>query len=362
MFPRQFPSSLTREWRVSLDGEKLLAPVAVAGGIVVASHDGFVQFLTDDGETQWRYSDFSPFLGLPAVTRDAVVVPSLEGKIVGLEIDSGDTLWEVNRAGIQSGFTLSDGTMYFHDMATQVGALDPSDGSLRWTTEVDGQAVTPPAADSTRLVTASLIGDVTCLDRTNGAVQWVNHTNRQVLSPPSIAKGAVFVCGNRDERGRIAAYELDTGARLWETIVPGQIVGSPAIEEESELLYFASLNGDVAAFDTATGNVQMQNRVGRNLKSPVVFEKVIVVAGDQQLFVLSKQDGSVLDSPRIGGQAIDTAYRNGRLFVSTAAGDVLSFRGRSSNSLSMPGVGLLSGIAGLAGFAGYARKHATERN
>jgi len=126
--------------------------------------------------------------------------------------------------------------------------------------------------------------------------------------------------------GKVAAFDLETGRRLWERRVRVQLGGGPAAD--ANLVVVGSLDGDVFALDAATGKVRWHvNIAAEILAAAAVTPKIIVVrAVDGSLHGLSPDDGHELwqvqqsvpplslrgtSSPVIVGNVVVCGFDNG---------------------------------------------------
>jgi outer membrane protein assembly factor BamB len=94
--------------------------------------------------------------------------------------------------------------------------------------------------------------------------------------------------------GKVAAFDLESGRRLWERRVRVDLGGGPAAD--ASLVVVGSLDGDVFALDAATGKVRWHVDIaGEILAAAAVTPKIIVVrAVDGTLHALSPADGREL--------------------------------------------------------------------
>ena len=144
--------------------------------------------------------------------------------------------------------------------------------------------------------------------------------------------GRVYAAGYG---GKIAAFDLESGRRLWLRRVKAQLGGGPGAD--SNLIVVGSVDGDVFALDAVSGAVRWHvNIAAEILAAPAVSPKIIVVRGvDGSLHGLSPVDGHELwrsqvqvpalslrgtSSPVIVGRAVVCGYDNGTV-VDTSLSD-----------------------------------------
>ena len=108
---------------------------------------------------------------------------------------------------------------------------------------------------------------------------------------PSVAAGRVFAA---DRKGRISAFDAQTGERLWETKINKSIGGGPG--SGSGVVVIGTRNGEVVALSPVDGGVIWRARVSSEvLSSPKASDGVVVVRTiDGKLFGLNATSGERL--------------------------------------------------------------------
>lgn len=127
----------------------------------------------------------------PVVDKDAVYCGFSDGKLVAVQIDTGEVIWEVD---------LSDGKKNFADV----------DGAVR----VVGD----------RIYAASYAGGVYALERTTGAPIW--HSRVESSAEFVIGDGRMYIAS---AIGRVVALDLEDGEPLWGFKLNGSFPGSLAM-------------------------------------------------------------------------------------------------------------------------------------
>jgi outer membrane protein assembly factor BamB len=126
------------------------------------------------------------------VSGDRVLVGSRSYDLIALDAVTGKELWKHYYwfSWIESPPVVRDGVVYTGSSdATNVYAINLSDGSLRWKTPVPGYSWQRIAIAGDLLITGTLgrgaypgarAGSLLALDRTTGAIRWI------YLDPPSV--------------------------------------------------------------------------------------------------------------------------------------------------------------------------------
>ncbi len=153
---------------------------------------------------------------------------------------------------------------------------------------------------------------------------------------PSVANGKVFAA---DRRGRVSAYDADSGRSLWSVETKAPISGGPGSGEGLVLL--GTSDGEVLALAEANGALLWRARVSSEvLSAPRAAQGVVVVRTvDGKLFGLNGQDGKrqwthdssvpaltlrSTGAPVIAGDKVLGGFASGRLVaLSISDGKVL---------------------------------------
>ncbi len=89
---------------------------------------------------------------------------------------------------------------------------------------------------------------------------------------PAVSNGVVYTA---DVRGRINAYRLKTGKRLWTTQLKKPVSSGPTVN--SDLLVVGTTDGEVIALNVKTGKKKWLARVSSEvLAAPLIEEEVVV--------------------------------------------------------------------------------------
>ncbi len=129
---------------------------------------------------------------------------------------------------IIAGPVLTDDQVFFVTADNVVLAYTAETGGLEWKVSLgQGQGIwgTPTYGDGV-LYVASLDHAVYALDASDGSQRWRSQLNGATVGQPTLGESLLYV-GNFD--GRVHALSLDTGAQAWETEAGDWIWGSPTL-------------------------------------------------------------------------------------------------------------------------------------
>lgn len=271
-------ASPTRVWTATISGsskkQRLAAAPVVAGGTVYAmGTDGMVTaFSAANGAKLWSTSlavsgdgENTVFGGGVSFDNGRVYVATGFGDVAALEADSGKQVWKVKPAGpLRGSPTIAFNAVYVMTQNNEIHALNAVDGAQLWGESGSiGAAgvfgVAAPAAGQGTVIAGYSSGELTAYRYENGRVLWSDALARTSISTevgsltdvdadPIIDRGRVYALG---QGGRMAAYDLVTGQRIWELNLAGISTPSVAgdwvftLTDDAELLAIARSSGKV---------------------------------------------------------------------------------------------------------------------
>jgi outer membrane protein assembly factor BamB len=181
-------------WKREL-GTPIRVPPAVAEGrIFTISYDNRMTALAaDDGRELWTHEGIAEDAGLiggamPAVEGGIVVAPYSSGQLFGLRVENGRVVWQdqlVRIARFTPLATLSEirgspvidrGLVYAISHSGRMVAIDLRSGDRIWERDIEGVETPWVAGDFIFLVTTQ--AEVICLSRRDGRVRWVTQLQR----------------------------------------------------------------------------------------------------------------------------------------------------------------------------------------
>lgn len=310
-------SSGARAWETSIRAEKQNAGSTFGGG---ASFDEGVVYVTNgvgevaaldaaNGNVKWRVKPAGPLRGSPTVAFGQVMVMTQDNQILTLNADDGAVLWNANAS---------------------VGQ-----------TNVFG--VASPAAGQGTIVAGYSSGELVAYRYENGRELWADALARTSIATsvstltdidadPIIERGRVYALG---QGGRMAAYELVTGQRIWELNLAG--ISTPAIAgdwiftltDEGKLLCIAKSNGKVRWM------TQLQRYKNEKKKKDQILWTGPVLAGNRlwiansrgEMMTASVTDGTVSNFTKLGsGVSLAPIVANQTLYVLDDSGKITAFR------------------------------------
>jgi outer membrane protein assembly factor BamB len=213
-----------------------VAAPAVSQGTVVAgfSSGELNAYRYENGRTLWQdalsrstistsVSSLADIDADPVIDRGAVFAVGQGGRMVALEIVSGQRMWEQNFAGISTPWVAGEWVFLVTDDARLV-CLARATGKVRWISQLrhfksekvkkdgtikDGKKANPitwfgPVLAGGRLVLTNSLGQIVSASVENGKVGTVIEAKAPFTLPPVVADNTLYVL---DQKGRITAYK-----------------------------------------------------------------------------------------------------------------------------------------------------------
>jgi outer membrane protein assembly factor BamB len=290
-----------RAWTVSIAGGNLkqrlaAAPVVGNGTLYIVDTRGAVNaFDAATGGKRWTYQlglskdlRSSAFGGGATYYDGKVYATSGSGDVVALDAASGAEQWRVKPAGpLRGSPTVAFNAVYVMTQDNQIIALDIADGHLLWQdAAASGEqgvfGVAAPAAAQGTVVAGYSTGELVAYRYENGRTLWSDALARTSISTsvstltdvdadPIIADGRVYALG---QGGRMAAYELVTGQRIWELSLAG--ISTPVIA--GEWIFTLTDDARLLAIARSTGRVRWVTQL-QHYKKPKKRDKPVFWTG-----------------------------------------------------------------------------------
>ncbi len=180
--------SRRERWRTRVPSEVLVRPVIHEDTVVVRTIDGKILSLNiDSGKIRWQYQRAIPDLTLrgtsePVVARDKIFVGLADGRLIALSPDTGEVVWDValsipaGRSEVQrlvdidGDAQLYGRILYAASFQGRVAAIDVDRGQFLWAR--DFSTHTGVLLDEKVLYSSDEQGHIWALDRLNGATIW----------------------------------------------------------------------------------------------------------------------------------------------------------------------------------------------
>ncbi len=333
------------------------APVVGGGRLYAVGSDGAVSaFDVATGARAWITnadvaSDLrsAVFGGGASYADGKVYVTNGTGDVLALDAATGASLWKVKPAGpLRGSPTVDFGSVYVMTQDNQIIALEAATGKMQWQESASTASsgvfgVAAPAAGQGTVIAGYSSGELVAYRYENGRSLWADALARTNISTtvgaltdidadPIIDSGKVYALG---QGGRMAAYELVTGQRIWELNLAG--ISTPALA--GDWIFTLTDDGRLLAIARASGKVRWISQLKRfrdeeDKKGPVFWQGP-VLAGDW-LWTVNSEGEIWRISPSDGSASLFTALKqpisrppvvaNSTLYVLDDSGRITAFR------------------------------------
>jgi outer membrane protein assembly factor BamB len=250
-------------WRHRVSGEVLSSPLIVNDDVLVRSVDGrLVALAASDAKQKWSVEQTVPRLSLrgtapPVVAQDSVITGFDNGRVVSVELATGDLQWDT-AVGTPTGRTelermvdidapvrvLGD-DVFVAGYQGRIAMLARESGQIWWAR--DFSSYRGFNIDNTTIFASSAEGLVVAMRRNDGNVSWEQAALRQrALTAPTIDGGALIV-GDYD--GYLHWLSATDGSMLARTKTDGErITNAPLVADGR--VFVQTDGGTVIAYRT----------------------------------------------------------------------------------------------------------------
>ncbi|HBR82739.1 MAG TPA: pyrrolo-quinoline quinone, partial [Erythrobacter sp.] len=328
------------------------------GGMLFAvGSDGVVSaFDAATGAARWSYNPGvesalrdSAFGGGVSYADGKVYMTDGVGDVAALDAASGSVVWKVRPSGpLRGSPTVAFGSVFVMTQDDQIFALDAADGSVLWqdtgsSTQAGVFGVAAPAAAQGTVIAGYSSGELIAHRYENGRTLWADALALTSISTqvgsltdidadPIIDNGRVYALG---QGGRMAAYELVTGQRIWELNLAG--ISTPAIA--GEWIFTLTDDARLLAIARSTGKVRWLTQLPRwrdekDKKGPIFWSGPVLagnnlwaVSSEGEVYRISSAEGSAslftdLDEP----VSLAPIVANNTLYILDDSGRITAFR------------------------------------
>lgn len=200
------------------------APAAAAGTVVAGFSSGeLTAYRYENGRIVWQdalartsistaVATLSDIDASPVIDNGRVYAVGQGGRMVALELNTGQRIWEINIAGISTPWVAGEWVFVVTDQA-QLLAIARATGRIKWITQLrryrdqdDKKGLVSwvgPVLAGGRLILANSRGELANVDPLTGAIQSTVQTGMGVSLPMAVANNTLYVL---HDEGRLTAW------------------------------------------------------------------------------------------------------------------------------------------------------------
>ncbi len=353
----------TKVWTASVAGSTnrmrlASAPVVGSGKLFAEGTDGvIVAFDKATGAKLWTRGEDdmtkdqapSAFGGGVSYEAGKLYATNGVGDVKAVNAETGEVIWKVKPAGPMRGSpTIAFGQLFVMTQDNQIISLNINDGSLMWdesgsNTQSGVFGVAAPAAGQGTIVAGYSSGELSAYRYENGRTLWSDALARTNISTtvgsitdidadPIIDSGRVYALG---QGGRMAAYELVTGQRIWELNLAG--ISTPAIA--GEWIFTLTDDARLLAISRSSGRVRWITQLQRykdeeDKKGPIFWTGPVLAGGHLwvassrgEMWKVSAGEGSASMFADIGQPvSLPPLVADGMLYLMDDAGTIHAWK------------------------------------
>lgn len=249
------------------------------------------------------------FGGGVSADADRVYVTTGLGEVAAISAEDGKTIWSKKPAGpLRGAPTIAFNSVYVMTQDNQLFALNAEDGTSVWNesgslTQSGVFGVAAPSAGQGTLIAGYSSGELVAYRYENGRQLWSDALSRTSISTevgsltdvdadPIVDQGKVYALG---QGGRMAAYELVTGQRIWELNLAG--ISTPALA--GDWIFTLDNDAELLAINRNSGKVRWLTQLARyenaKKKKGPIFWVGPVLAGNKLWIASTRGDFSTVD-------------------------------------------------------------------
>ena len=308
------------------------SPIVANGNIYVMDSLGVVRSLNAaTGALNWesqtpseKRNEHSLYGGGLAFNDGHLYATNGLGFVAEIDERSGGILWQARPGGpLRGAPTVADGNLYVMSQDNRIYALNPTDGTVKWTAsaalEIAGVfgSASPAVAQGT-VVAGFSSGELNAYRYENGRQVWQDALQRTSIrtsvsslndidANPVIDGGQVFAIGGG---GRMVGLELTSGQRQWEVNVAG--ISSPWLA--GEWLFVVTDDARLICVNRASGRVRWINQLpefqrAKKKRGQISYKGPILAGG--RLIVVGTNGVIVNVDPETGSYQSQIRLRRG---------------------------------------------------
>jgi outer membrane protein assembly factor BamB len=300
------------------------------------------------------------YLKLSPVLHDGVIYTAdASGLVQALNKSNGSVKWSTQlKQGLVSGPAVAEGVLAVGTNNSSLLLLNLADGKKLWKTSLSGELLSPPAISHHKIVAKTIDGKVYAFDLNNGKQLWmIDHGSPSLVlkasSSPIIVGNQVLI-GFSD--GKLEAMELQTGRLVWQRSI-AYASGASDVERlvdidadpivKNNTAYLASYQGYIGALSLDNGEF-VWRKPGSVYKNILLNSNTLYLTDSNDvLWAIDARTGHVnwkqtalkarsLTEPALIGNDLVVGDKTGYLhFIDAQTGDLIA-RSQLSGGISTP--------------------------
>lgn len=274
------------------EADRFSSPAIENEVMYLASDNYLTAVSAKDGKQIWKVSDPSedstltfaaPVHGCGLVVYSSSREGGDQNYITAVDDKTGERRW-VQRVGFHTAAPLaySDQTVYVVDYASNLYALNITDGSVKWRVTLEQKGSTGIVISDDKLLIGTNDNHLLAVDRNSGRLIWSVDTGSAVMNLPVAQSDKVFVSTINEE---LAAYSLNNGSLFWK-IKLADFASQPAAFNGQVVMGINS--GELISIDGASGNQNWSVKISSVItgySQPILIGNRIFISADNHQLI-----------------------------------------------------------------------------
>lgn len=214
-----------RAWRVPFS-ESLATPLVWDNGwlIAAAASNAVFAFRASDGTLIWQRDIGSRANVRPALAADRVYVATVDERIVALQVETGNPLWERRIKGPLNDMLALEDRLYVGSNDNHLYCVKTDNGVIDWRWPTGGDVRSSAVADDRLVYFVAYDNLLRALDRKSGNQRWKRALPLRPTNAPVRAGSALIVSGVAP---MLRAYAAQDGTPAGDVATDGELAATP---------------------------------------------------------------------------------------------------------------------------------------
>jgi outer membrane protein assembly factor BamB len=223
-------TSGAEKWKFEkAQGRWIGSPLVINNTILAPNADDSLYALDLNGNKLWSFATKGPLWSQPVSDGNNIYFTSLDHNLYALQLSNGSQLWktDMGAAVLNSPTLSSDGVLYVGTLAKEMIAVDASSGKILKRYKTDGELWSSPVLNGSALNFGDRTGSVYALDAKTMAPLWktsLGEGGAIYATGVVFGDGVVFVT----ENGQVISFGAK-GEKLWTRTINGKLYSTPVV-------------------------------------------------------------------------------------------------------------------------------------
>ena len=301
------PVELQRKWNYNAGGAfGPGSPLLVDGNLVVGTRRGEIHIVNlDSGKRIGMDGVGDAINGSPTVTDEGILVVPISSRknrgLKAIDLRTGDTRWRIKGKPVDLAVVQVDGYVIYTDSEGTITGVEIETGEPVWDYELGGRVRADPVVINRTYYVADTSGDLHAIDTETGESVWKIELGVPVFTGLVAAAKNVYASTTR---GVLFSIDADSGILNWRRALGDKTVRLTSVAVSSGSLFVGSTDGSVFKLDAFAGEIGWT----KDLFEPVVGRPLITNGGlfvgvmDRRLVRLNPESGEIIWADTLKGR------------------------------------------------------------